>query len=77
MIYLLLTAMIRDVVYANRLRKERLSAALDVLNKVLEKRRFLLGDMCTLADVSIATDLVPLFEVDIGTSWPAVHVSNI
>ena len=68
--------MIRDVIYANRLRKARLTNALDILNKVLEKRRFLLGDLCTLADICVAIDLMPLFEVNAGTSWPAARVSN-
>ena len=68
--------MIRDVSYANRLRKERLSASLDMLNKLLEKRRFLLGDVCTLADVCVAVDVMPLFEVNGGMSCPAVRVSN-
>jgi len=52
--------------------KTRLSEALDVLNEVLEKKSFLMGNRCTLADIFVAVDLIPIMEAELTSNWPAL-----
>jgi len=49
---------------------------LDILNKHLEDRTFLVGERITLADISVATSLLPLYTtvLDPGFRKPFVHV---
>jgi hypothetical protein len=54
--------------------KKRLSAALDVLNVVLEKKEFLMGSRCTLADIFVAVDLIPIMEFQLAANWPDLKV---
>jgi len=52
----------RDVVAKNNQRKLKLISALDHLNQKLMESRFLFGNKMSLADVSIAVDLLPLMD---------------
>lgn len=52
--------------------KRRLSAALDKLNRVLEKKSFLMGNRCTLADIFVAVDLIPIMNLQLSADWPAL-----
>ena len=72
-----LAFLFRDIIYANRLRKEKLKAALDVLNKFLVTRHTLVGDSFTLADVCVAAQLMPLFYNNWNKPLSAVQVENI
>lgn len=49
---------------------------LDILNKHLEDRTFLVGERITLADITVTTSLLPLFTtvLDPGFRKPFVHV---
>lgn len=49
--------------------KRKLCAALDVLNGVLEKKSFLMGNRCTLADIIVAVDLIPIIDAKLATNW--------
>lgn len=55
---------------SNSLLRRRLSTALDVLNGVLEKKTFLMGNRCTLADICVAVDLIPIVDSEISSNWP-------
>jgi len=50
--------------------RRKLSAALDVLNGVLEKKTFLMGNRCTLADICVAVDLIPIVDSELASKWP-------
>ena len=54
----------RDVMFANRRRKERLANTLCILNKLLETKKFIIDDQFTLADICVATQLLPVFGKD-------------
>ena len=47
--------------FANRRRKERLANTLCILNKLLETKKFIVDDHFTLADICVATQLLPVF----------------
>jgi len=49
--------------------KKKLSSALDVLNSVLEKKSFLMGNRCTLADICVAVDLIPILDSKLASEW--------
>ena len=72
---LFITFSYRDVVYANRLRKERLKTSLDVLNRELEKSQCLYGDIPTLADICVAVQLIPLMDTNMSTIFPNIKVN--
>ena len=50
--------------FANRRRKERLANTLCILNKLLETKKFIIHDQFTLADICVATQLLPVFGKD-------------
>jgi len=49
---------------------------LDILNKYLEERTFLVGERITLADITVATSLLPLYTtvLDPGFRKPFTHL---
>lgn len=49
--------------------RKKLSSALDVLNSVLEKKSFLMGNRCTLADICVAVDLIPILDSKLASEW--------
>ena len=60
--------------FANRLRNERLKKSLDVLNRIFEKTRFLVGKNLTLADISLVVQLMPVLDQDMVTICPNIKV---
>ena len=62
--------------FANRLRNERLKKSLDVLNRTFEKRPCLVGKNLTLADITLAAQLMPLLDQDMVTICPNIKVIN-
>ena len=64
----------RDMIYANRLRNDRINKSLDVLNIMLEKKQFLIGDSYTLADVCVAAQLMPVLDQELGNMYPYLKV---
>ena len=60
--------------FANRLRNERLKKSLDVLNRTFEKRPFLVGRNLTLADITLAAQLMPVLDQDMVTICPNIKV---
>ena len=62
--------------FANRLRNERLKKSLDVLNRTFEKRPFLVGRNLTLADITLAAQLMPVLDQDMVTICPNIKVIN-
>ena len=69
-------SLFRDIIYANKLRKQRVMAALDMLNKVLEKHTFLIGEVFTLADVCVLVDLIPILDLNFLNLHPVAQVSQ-
>lgn len=49
--------------------RRKVSSALDVLNSVLEKKSFLMGNRCTLADICVAVDLIPIMDSKLASEW--------
>ena len=64
----------RDVLYANRLRNDRINKSLDLLNIMLEKKQFLIGDSYTLADICVAARLMPVLDQELGNMYPYLKV---
>ena len=64
----------RDVIYANRLRNDRINKSLDLLNIMLEKKQYLIGTSYTLADICVATQLMPVLDQELGNMYPYVKV---
>ena len=62
------------MIYANRLRNDRINKNLDVLNIMLEKKQFLIGDSYTLADVCVAAQLMPVVDQELGNMYPYLKV---
>lgn len=62
------------MIYANRLRNERINKSLDILNIMLEKKQFLIGDSYTLADVCVAAQLMPVLDQELGNMYPYLKV---
>ena len=62
------------MIYANRLRNDRINKSLDVLNIMLEKKQFLIGDSYTLADVCVAAQLMPVLDQELGNMYPYLKV---
>ena len=63
------------MIYANRLKKERLKTGLDVLNRELEKKQCLVGNIHTLADICVAVQLMPLLDTNMRTIFPNMKVN--
>ena len=61
--------------YANQLRKERLKTGLDVLNRELEKKQCLVGNIHTLADICVAVQLMPLLDTNMRAIFPHIKVN--
>ena len=64
----------RDVMFANRRRKERLANTLCILNKLLETKNFIIDDQFTLADICVATQLLPVFGKDENKPFSQLQV---
>ena len=64
----------RDVLYANRLRNDRINKSLDLLNIMLEKKQFLIGDSYTLADICVAARLMPVLDQEFGNMYIYIKV---
>ena len=62
------------MLYANRLRNDRINKSLDLLNIMLEKKQFLIGDSYTLADVCVAAQLMPVLDQELGNMYPYLKV---
>jgi len=56
----------RDFAKSNNMRKNRLIAGLDTLNRKLMGNRFLIGNRLSLADVLLAVDVTPILD----PGWP-------
>ena len=63
--------------FADRLRKERLKKSLDVLDRTFEKRPCLVGKSLTLADITLAAQLMPLLDQDMVTICPNIKVIKL
>ena len=63
--------------FANRLRNERLKKSLDVLNRTFEKRPCLVGKNLTLADITLAAQMMPLLDQDMVTICPNIKVIKL
>ena len=63
--------------FADRLRKERLKKSLDVLNRTFEKRPCLVGKSLTLADITLAAQLMPVLDQDMVTICPNIKVIKL
>ena len=62
------------MIYANRLRNDRINKSLDLLNIMLEKKQNLIGTSYTLADICVATQLMPVLDQELGNMYPYVKV---
>ena len=60
--------------FANRRRKERLANTLCILNKLLETKKFIIDDQFTLADICVATQLLPVFGKDENKPFSQLQV---
>jgi len=56
----------RDFAKSNNMRKNRLIAGLDTLNRKLMGNRFLVGNRLSLADILLAVDVTPILD----PAWP-------
>ena len=64
----------RDVIYANRLRNDRINKSLDLLNIMLEKKQYLIGTSYTLADICVAARLMPVLDQEFGNMYIYIKV---